>query len=324
MGIRSILVATDFSDTADLAIERAEALARAHDARLLIAHVSGLEPFAAGGLSAPALPAGLESAVRAAANQRLLALGERCGARGLRVETLLETGDAVTAIAALADKEQVDLIVVGTRGLSGLRHLLLGSTAEGVVRTAACPVLTVHEGDTAGVEAPQALLLATDFSEGSHHAERPLGDLFAGRAKGIRILLLHVNPLPLLLDPVLGDLDTIPIDFDALLEPIAERLEPSAARLRSSGFRGRVHRAARRPRDGDHRDGCEREGGRDRHGYASTLGPRRTRAGQHREARRGACALPRLDRPPAATGGAHELVALPGAWGGTGAQDSHA
>jgi nucleotide-binding universal stress UspA family protein len=67
------------------------------------------------------------------------------GKRGLRVSGRLETGLAVQTILRVAGDDHYDLIVMGTRGRTGLSHLMLGSVAERVVRRAACPVLTVRE-----------------------------------------------------------------------------------------------------------------------------------------------------------------------------------
>ncbi len=54
------------------------------------------------------------------------------------------SGAPAEEIIRFADEESVDLIVMGTHGWTGVRHLILGSTAENVVRTANCPVLTVR------------------------------------------------------------------------------------------------------------------------------------------------------------------------------------
>jgi nucleotide-binding universal stress UspA family protein len=59
------------------------------------------------------------------------------------VETVVREGYPATVIQEEAEEQRADLIVIGTRGLSGLKHLLLGSVAERVVQKAPCPVLTV-------------------------------------------------------------------------------------------------------------------------------------------------------------------------------------
>ena len=60
------------------------------------------------------------------------------------METVAREGDPAHAIAEEAEKRGADLIAMGTRGRSGLRHLLMGSTAERVVEFAPCPVMTLR------------------------------------------------------------------------------------------------------------------------------------------------------------------------------------
>jgi nucleotide-binding universal stress UspA family protein len=67
---------------------------------------------------------------------------ERLGAAGAR--TAKSVGEPAVEIVEFAASGRFDLVVIGTRGRTGLRHALLGSVAERVVRRAACPVLTVH------------------------------------------------------------------------------------------------------------------------------------------------------------------------------------
>ncbi|MBJ18358.1 MAG: universal stress protein [bacterium] len=64
--------------------------------------------------------------------------------RGFEVEVLVERGDPAEVVTELASERSVDVIVMGTRGHSKLRQILLGSTAERVVEHAPCPVMTVH------------------------------------------------------------------------------------------------------------------------------------------------------------------------------------
>jgi len=144
--IRKILVPTDFSPPSDLALEYAKALAAQFNASIYLLHVLE-DPFIAGAWSSeiyvadmPQLRAGL----RREAEQRM----ERCLAPADRerfhVVTEVIVGSAAQAICEVAAERQIDLIVLGTHGRSGLSHLLMGSVAEKVVRTAPCPVLTVR------------------------------------------------------------------------------------------------------------------------------------------------------------------------------------
>jgi nucleotide-binding universal stress UspA family protein len=238
-GLATVLVATDFSKTAEAAVARARSVAADRGARLIVTHVMGLAPFAAGGPPPVAtVPPELEQAVRDAADRRLAQLAEELQKGGLEVETFLETGDPPARILDLAEKRDVDLVVVGTRGLSGLRHLILGSTAEAVVRGAHCPVLTVHEDDRGRLDPPRTLLVASDFSSESAHAAHAGADLFAGAGGDakVKVILLHVHHWPLLVEPLLGDIEMVPVDFNEIVEPLTEDLEPAAERLRAAGF----------------------------------------------------------------------------------------
>lgn len=142
-----IVVPTDFSDTSDSALEYARTLAETFHASLHLVHAFD-DPYAAGALAPEvygAVPAELrESALRAAERH----LQERLPAdqqQRVRGSTSIVMGAPAAAIVKYAADHGADLIVMGTHGRGGVAHLLLGSVAEKVVRTAPCPVLTVRE-----------------------------------------------------------------------------------------------------------------------------------------------------------------------------------
>jgi nucleotide-binding universal stress UspA family protein len=139
---RTILHATDFSESAGVAYRVACSLAREHQARLVLLHV--VEPPAvayAGGVILPG-PATEVEEIREK-------LGELAGqAHGLGVETRLVEGEPAPAIVRLASELKCGLIVLGTHGRRGLARLLMGSVAEHVLRKAPCPVLTVRQGES--------------------------------------------------------------------------------------------------------------------------------------------------------------------------------
>jgi len=96
---------------------------------------------------------GAPLATDAASNPRAAATAlEGVAARtrkpGLEVHSVLRQGSAWSEINAAAKEEKADLVVMGTHGRHGLARALLGSVAEKVVRTAPCPVLTVHGPDS--------------------------------------------------------------------------------------------------------------------------------------------------------------------------------
>ncbi|MGH0034965.1 MAG: universal stress protein [Myxococcota bacterium] len=238
-GVKTILIATDFSETAEAAVARGCALAKHRGARVVLTHAMGLAPYAVGGPPpVAAIPQDLEQAVREAAERRLDLIAEQCEKDGVAAQTEVDTGEPARCIIDLAERSGADLIVIGTRGLSGLKHLVLGSTAEAVVRGAACPVLTVHQDDHGKLDPPATLLVAGDFSSESAHAAHVGADLFAsapGQPK-VKALLLHVHHWPMLVEPLLGDIEMVPVDFDEIVEPLTEDLAPAAERLREEGF----------------------------------------------------------------------------------------
>ena len=144
---KNILVAVDFSPHAQEAIRTAAGIAARDDALVTIVHV--YEPVAY------ALPEGfiLYSPQQLAALtqefEKLLAGAKRdaeaAGAR--RVQTAQLQGVAAAEIIEFARKHDVDLIVMGTHGRTGVRHVLLGSVAERVMRKVRCPVLTVKASE---------------------------------------------------------------------------------------------------------------------------------------------------------------------------------
>ena len=136
---RTLVVTTDYSANSTVAIKPAVAIAEKFGARIVLIHVieaPSTDP------SHPAKEA-LSGLIEMAREQL-----EEYGVReiGARVPWTPEvaTGPAYLAITETARRHEADLIVVSTHGRTGVLHLLLGSVAERVVRTATCPVLTVR------------------------------------------------------------------------------------------------------------------------------------------------------------------------------------
>jgi nucleotide-binding universal stress UspA family protein len=147
LAIKNLLVATDFSECSDAALTYARALAGTFGARLHVLHVvefaGAADVMGIGGYST-ALP-NLYRELEDSAHQQLDGLISESDRRLLGAKVLLSTGEMPAhAIVEYAKAESIDLIVVGTHGRRGLAHLVMGSVAERVVRTAPCPVLTVR------------------------------------------------------------------------------------------------------------------------------------------------------------------------------------
>jgi len=144
--VQRILVPLDFSRHADFVLEWATHLAKEHSSRLLLLHAYHL-PVEFQQLEGAYLPQDFWASVKAEAEQNLQRYAEPLRGQGLAVDVIVREGYPATVIEQEAIDQRADLIVIGTRGLSGLKHLLLGSIAERVVQKAPCPVLTVKTHD---------------------------------------------------------------------------------------------------------------------------------------------------------------------------------
>jgi nucleotide-binding universal stress UspA family protein len=206
--ITRVLLATDFSRCADRAMTYALAIASSWRAELQIIHVLEFLP----GMN-PEYPVNhmyLEQ-LRKEAAQHMADL-ETCATQaGLFTRTSIDIGIPSQRIEAAVAERGADLIVMGTHGRTGLEHILLGSTAERVVRTASCPVLTVKASTAApsqtGVRSDglrfQRLLIPVDFSASSLEALE-YGLHFAKHV-GSTVTILHaLEPVAYGLDFTLG------------------------------------------------------------------------------------------------------------------------
>ncbi len=147
-GFRKILVPVDFSAHSSRALQTAIELARAFDAKLHLLHcypinVGTISPY---GL---VIPESFDRDIREAATKQLTQWREKVAAQKIEVESEVTPIFPSEAIASTAERIGADLIVMGTRGLSGIKHVMLGSVAERIVRIAPCPVLTLKATDEA-------------------------------------------------------------------------------------------------------------------------------------------------------------------------------
>ncbi|MGB0678487.1 MAG: universal stress protein [Polyangiales bacterium] len=143
MDIRHIVCPVDFSAVSDESVEYALTLATRLGARVDIIHVYQLPMYA---LPDGALLSGPDVALRLSdeLQKQLDARVERWQEHGVPLTAHLIEGLPFSEICKFAEENQADLIVMGSHGRTGLQHLLLGSVAERVVRTATVPVLTVR------------------------------------------------------------------------------------------------------------------------------------------------------------------------------------
>ena len=143
MEFENIIVAVDFSEHSDRALDAALGMAKRDQATLHLVHSFHI-PMPGPTPDAVLFPPDTWASVREASAQKLERILERMKAEGIECELHLCPGYPVGAILDTAEEVEADLIVMGTRGLSGLKHVLLGSVAERTIRVAPCPVLTVR------------------------------------------------------------------------------------------------------------------------------------------------------------------------------------
>jgi len=159
--LRNILFATDFSENSLQAVQCAMAIARRYESRLIVAHVLRPDTYQV----IPQDPTVLTDWFRREAEQQMASLLVSGVLRGVPHEVVMRQGSVWPALSEVVQDKEIDLLVVGTHGRTGIGKVMLGSTAEEVFRHADCPVLTVGP-HVSGTPAPEAnfrrIIYATD------------------------------------------------------------------------------------------------------------------------------------------------------------------
>ena len=143
IAVKRILVPYDFSDTATAAVKYATGLARLFGARLYFVHVGDQAQTD----FQTEFPIGLEGAVDDAVRERLHKILPPQEQTEFHPEFAVRPGAPAAEIVSYAVAQDIDLIVMGTHGRGFVGHMVMGSVAEKVVRTAPCPVLTIRNPD---------------------------------------------------------------------------------------------------------------------------------------------------------------------------------
>lgn len=229
-----ILVGTDGSDTASVAVAHAGALAARLGARLIV--VSAYRPAAE--TESTLGPGGTEArddVARSVLEHEVRRLGD-----GANVRTLVQAGNPADVLLDVAEEEGVDLIVVGNRGMTGGKRFLLGSVPNNVSHHAPCHLLIVHTVWAAKADLDERsagrlyrrILIGTD---GSPTAQKAVGigaDLAA--AVGAEILLLFAGDADRgreILDAAAAEIgDRVPVSSNAAGGDPAEQLIDTAVR----------------------------------------------------------------------------------------------
>jgi nucleotide-binding universal stress UspA family protein len=141
------------------------AIARHFDAKLYLAYVIPIDAFDL--IPAAERDSALEN-MRGHVEEQMAGLRASSVLRGLRHDALVDHGHIWPVISVMAEKHEIDLIVIGTHGRRGVEKLLLGSTAEEILRCSRSPVLMVGPDNLVSPQAeakPGRILYATDFSQ---------------------------------------------------------------------------------------------------------------------------------------------------------------
>ncbi len=192
VSLARIMVATDFSVFSDQALECAVSLARRFNSKIYLTHVIS---FAGHGV--------MEAEVGALSREQLWNLAKESARKiqdsgrlsGVPFEVVIEEGTLWPTLENLIRKYEIDLLVLGTHGTTGVLKVVAGSSAEQVFRQARIPVLTVGPavaGQPSSVAEFKNILCATDFGPA---AEREVAYAFAlAQEHGAKLVLLHVTP----------------------------------------------------------------------------------------------------------------------------------
>ena len=185
----NIVFATDFSPAAAHAIPFIKKIATHFQSNLVALHV---KPPVVNPMTQPATwPVDVEAAKAFDKEHREELLDTFAG---INTEVLIEEGDIQSRLDKAIQKYNTDLVIIGTRGRTGLAKILLGSVAEEIFRTVPCPVLTVGPHSEARKADIREILFATDFA-----SEAPVAAAYAvslAQEFEARLTLLHVVPEP--------------------------------------------------------------------------------------------------------------------------------
>jgi nucleotide-binding universal stress UspA family protein len=196
--IKKILCPVDFSEFSAKAYEYASSLARHYRAQLFLEHVVQLLPALYAEYPSQGLVRELQLDLEGNARRQLEEMAKAQSWNGILPNLVVKEGMLPTSVLSFAEKELVDLIVMGTHGRQGLDRLAMGSVTEKILRKARCPVLAVRRPAHDFVSKQEGrdpvqlskILLATDFSD---YSRRSLDyALSLATEYNAELVLLHV------------------------------------------------------------------------------------------------------------------------------------
>lgn len=186
----NILLATDFSASSQTALLYALSMAQRYKARVVLAHV--VNPQSAKLIGQEAVKRAVDDAWRAA-NAEITNQLIAGRLSGIENQVVVEQGEVWAELSKLIDRFNIDLLVTGTRGRTGVWKILLGSTAERIFRSSPVPVLTIGPhaaGSMPPAEGLKRILYSTGFAAQSLYASRYAFSI--AHQQQAHLALLHV------------------------------------------------------------------------------------------------------------------------------------
>ena len=195
VGFKHVLIATDFSAASERALACALPIVQRYHSAVSIVHA--ISPETREPVTFDPLPAVLDRP-RLRAEREMGRLADEAAIKNLSPHIVLEHGTVWDVLSSVIEREDIDLLVLGTHGRGGLKKLALGSVAEEVLRLATCPVLTIGPNvplADSGSFGFRSILFATDFGPASTKAF-PYALALAEDCQAKLILLHMVPPIP--------------------------------------------------------------------------------------------------------------------------------
>ncbi len=211
--LKRILYATDFSEASRAALSLVSTVARRYGSEVFVANIWAPIPYT---LLTPQNASTFNQAQENEARSRAHALLNTKELNGLPTTVIVQAGGPAVELNRIVRKQKIALVIMGTHGRTGFKHLLMGSVAEELLRSLPCPVLTagpnVSKGSMQGT-AIKHILFPTDLSEESQSVFPYLASLASEYAASLT--LLHVLPIETATNP----------DAKSLAEPWRKEIE---------------------------------------------------------------------------------------------------
>ena len=211
--LRRILYATDFSDASLSALPLVSSIARQYGSLVFVANVWIPIPYT---MVTPENASTVDRSEEEEARAHAITLLATRELSGLPVTIIVEPGSPVIELTRMVRQQEIDLVILGTHGRTGFKHLVMGSVAEDLLRSLACPVLTVGPNVTKrSMESAEIknVLFPTDLSDESRTVFPYLASVAS--EYGALLTLLHVLPIETATNP----------DARALAEPLREEMQ---------------------------------------------------------------------------------------------------